>query len=501
MDGVDSTEQNAVTNVVGCPRSSDGEAPMDNSCADQQSDAHAQSIKGTEKEPSLGSGVAVMHNEEDGKGAEVKDHPGWDNTVSLYCPRNGRSHQVLLDFGQGSCPKCGVDLTQKPLVSDNADTTSESGTSTSEDTDQRDESSTGDQILFAVEYKDREDNKITTQSWDGPFELAAARDGIETTQKRPIEVVTVLKTTIPGESYRNRSEIRTLMEKGILRNPAIGISVECVKMVIHSQSIIQAIKTVVPYYPSVNMDAHTIDLEEPFPLIAHYMSELEQHLTSLQKIAANQVSTPAGDDAPAGSDVATASTDGGWTHLNLLLDFVKNHTYKDNISQEKKRHADGLCTFRMLWLLFKPGNTVYCEYHGKLAAYVVKDVVMDPVVLSTSSDKSSYVIEMWYLEFDGKFVGRCQRWVTIPEFQGERDITTLKAFPCNYVDDKDKGDTRATLERQGKRWYELLAGGQVYYSGNLLYSSKKDVSSSSLIGNPETIFANMMKLVSWTSLR
>ncbi|KAI0201137.1 P-loop containing nucleoside triphosphate hydrolase protein [Astrocystis sublimbata] len=80
---------------------------------------------------------------------------------------------------------------------------------------------------------------------------------------------------------------------------------------------------------------------------------------------------------------------------------------------------------------------------------------------------------MWSLDFDGRFVGRRARSEIIPHFEGERAITELKVFPCDYYDRRDDGKLRRRLEQHGKQWYESLVGRQVYYSGRLVGSKNK----------------------------
>ena len=120
--------------------------------------------------------------------------------------------------------------------------------------------------------------------------------------------------------------------------------------------------------------------------------------------------------------------------------------------------------------------TVYYETGNSLAACVVSHVEMDRGILSPSTRKDPYKIHIWSLDFDGRFVGRRTDMVTVPKFEGERAITSLKVFPCDYLDRTDEGVTRQRLERHGKRWYESLVGRQVYYSGSLVDSRNKNVS-------------------------
>jgi hypothetical protein len=166
-------------------------------------------------------------------------------------------------------------------------------------------------------------------------------------------------------------------------------------------------------------------------------------------------------------------------HLVLLFEFLKTSNYTTHISEEQERHTRNLCTFRMLWLLFKPGQTVYMESAGQLYAYVIKSMEVDKRINSATPRRISqpYVIELWNLDFDGDYVARSAHTVTIANFDGERQVTSLKIFPCEFIDRQDGGKTRKNLEDLGAKWYDYLRGHQLFYSGELMGPSKRQVNT------------------------
>lgn len=190
-----------------------------------------------------------------------------------------------------------------------------------------------------------------------------------------------------------------------------------------------------------------MELDEPYAVIGHHLRELE----SLRQ-------------GPQDSALDPKTTE----HLGLLLDYLHTNVYKDKIDAERILHLKDLCTFQMLWLLFKPGTTVYLEFRGNLEAYVVQSVVSDPAILSDVKQRlEPYKIKLWSLRYDGRFVGRTSTEVVLPPFGGERAITSLKVFPCEYRDKTDGGKTKRQLEENGRKWYNLLLGKQMRYHGEL----------------------------------
>lgn len=394
-----------------------------------------------------------------------------------YCPQTGQLHSILVSFGYDLCLRCN----QTGLIKAEASKApvNSSGDQKSKADNHLSESDVAPQdtnISYAVEYRDAGNHVISKEPWTGPFDLVSARKGAGSKKTSIFDVVTILKTTIRADSRRLSLDARVIMREGILNNPKIGVTIAGSKVVIYSRDIIQQLASVTSYYPSINFASQALEMSEPYPLIAHHLSELEalaakngtNPVTSHQK----EVETPQMDDTSKNGPEDKKSD------LRLLLDFMAS-IYKDHIINERERHKQQLCTFRMLWLLFKPGDTVYCHIRGRLAAYVVQEVRKGPPGLSDLKAKDSYEILLWNLNFDGQLVGRCAHKVIMPPFEGERAINTLRVFPCQYNDMHDEGKLRKKLEAYGKQWYELLTGRQVHYSGKLLDPQNKDVGSSS----------------------
>lgn len=85
------------------------------------------------------------------------------------------------------------------------------------------------------------------------------------------------------------------------------------------------------------------------------------------------------------------------------------------------------------------------------------------------------------LDYDGSYVGRKAGEVYLPPFEGERRITALNIIPAKYKDEEDGGKLRDALMKDGKRWFELLRGRQVSYSGGLLDDKKREVGVAATI--------------------
>jgi hypothetical protein len=409
-------------------------------------------------------GEKVQDEKKDGKAVEIpKLH--WASNSSLWCPFTGRSHGDLWEFGLNECPRCAQILDQPPhpeapvgplsaVLPIRAGNTSKGQSKT---------------ILHAVEYRDNGNNTIGSEPWEGEFDL----DSLGLADTPAFEIVTVLLTSVQANSNRQDWEAERLIESGILKKPNMRARIVSKRLTVHSPSLLNILRNYVRYYPSATVDSSALWLEEPFALVAHHYKEFHGHWdANKDKVIRESTGTNIEEIKKDEDEEVT-----GLRHLGWLLDFFKKAVLDDMIKEEA-RHARDMCTFRMLWLLFKPGMTVYHESDGHLGAYVLQSVNTDPGILSIIPPMrpKSYKIKVWSLDFDGKYVGRVGKSITIAPFEGERPIRSLQLVPCNIIDRDDNGKWRAELEENGKKWYQLLPGGQVHYSGPVLGETKRQVS-------------------------
>ncbi|KAF7555179.1 hypothetical protein G7Z17_g2379 [Cylindrodendrum hubeiense] len=399
---------------------------------------------------------------------DTKPETLWKSTAPLYCKVNGRSHAALIDFYIWRCPECKEDLRpgEEQIATSDSDDSSED-----EDTPEESEKP-AQPVSYSVEYRDCDNNVITAESWEGPFDFASARKGVRSADRSVFDVVTVLETSLPADSRRLPYEIDEIMKKGILDNPNVAVAVGITRITIRSTELIKTIRNIAQYYPA-SLEGEILQMDAPYMLIAHHIKELEAYLESHRVVGALEQS-PLDETAVDSTSEKQAYQNVGAEHLAILMDFFKETVYSDMV-EEKSRHARNACTFKMLWLLYRPGITVYYESDGRLSAYVVNTLESEEKKGPPGSRSvKEYTVKMWNLNFDGRFVGRCAKSVTIPQFDGERQINSLRLFPCEFIDKEDGGKTRQRLEENGKGWYDLLRGGQVHYSGRLLDGSKKN---------------------------
>ncbi|KAJ4404088.1 hypothetical protein N0V85_004951 [Neurospora sp. IMI 360204] len=352
-----------------------------------------------------------------------------DNPVDLYCSSTGQSHAVLTTFGFWNCPKCGQSLRQPEFKKDvqTSGTAGPSGTSGAAVENQSD-------FKYQVRYLDSgEKATIVVDPLDGPFDLSEARKDLSgTAKKEPAFMVeTEVITPINNGFGSYLHEVDRYKDGKILANPDITVKVGRTCITISSQPLREILSTLVSYYPSNILGRRVLTLWAPYEIVWHHHDLIEQYLSEAH-----------GDEAQAP----------GRKELRQLVDFVKGMNARQ-VADEQTRHQKGMCTYEMLWLLYKPGTTVYVESRGRLAAFVIS-IVEYYNKDEPHRDKPrlvGFTIQMWNLDYDGIFVGRHAREEYIPRFEGEREITSLHIIPCEYKDKEDGGETRKGLISDGKR--------------------------------------------------
>lgn len=256
-------------------------------------------------------------------------------------------------------------------------------------------------------------------------------------------------------------------------------------LTIRSQSVLDILRDIVQYYPSISFQTNELALQEPFCILLHYHQELTERRDQLKQAASEMVSP----DKDPFSKVHK--------HLACLTDLVRQR-YADAMSREMTRHRDtrAMCTYDWAWLLFRPGNIVYAWDHDTLRAYIVEkhdrqvgqetEGKIGPKTLSVADDvermprPASLTINVWALDFDGERLGRRRDTYSIPAFDGEKPILSLPIFPKEYLkNDKRVHQSMSTEEfliQRGKLFFEMTKRSYMEYHGENFTFPRRTVS-------------------------
>ena len=180
--------------------------------------------------------------------------------------------------------------------------------------------------------------------------------------------------------------------------------------------------------------------------------------------------------------------------LRCIVEFMDNDM-KDIYSVQKEIDNGTKTTicFDYLWQLFKPGDIViqvreqkraYTVLHvtggralqksaqrflGRDRNHTHQEVLEKEAYLTKYPKSTPFVLDCFYLDFDGSSFGPMPQKFMIKEYDGEKPIKSLEVFPVKF-DDCPKEAENALIER-GKRFVKLARGDHKFYSGSTIKES------------------------------
>ncbi|KAI1460023.1 P-loop containing nucleoside triphosphate hydrolase protein [Annulohypoxylon moriforme] len=333
-----------------------------------------------------------------------------------------------------------------------------------------------------IEFQDEGENFLHRRPWEGPFDLVEARKGIEVHARKTIAGIrTILRTNLADNDNRSERERLRIIKDGLLHNPRIQFISMKQQITIRSKLIIEVLQKIVTYYPGTNVKTDMLILDSPFCILAHHLDELERFKNTFDREDSSVEINNAEATRPP-TDNCTSPT---FDHIEQLLHFLRNNLYSSQLDIERARHSNNppMCTFPMMWLLYKPGTTVYfIDAEGEVSAYVVGICDVESELLETDELLQPYHLTLWNLGFDGNYVRRFKRYEVIGSFDGERPILDLQIIPAKFFDASDGGKTRQKLIERGQKWYGMLTGAQQWhYRGETRSFDKKVIDTRVVI--------------------
>lgn len=304
------------------------------------------------------------------------------------------------------------------------------------------------EIVYKVQYKDFSGEIKGTKLLDAPYKLKKTSYGDEGT---PIlEVLYSVTVWFPKIYKKGKADEKATLEpkSSDEKENFDERSMEEKELIIHSEHIIKALRSLVDYYPGQSLLGDTISIKEPFSILIHFREEIQEYKESC-------------DDAEA------------YHHISVLQKYLEDNL-GDKILEEDQRYTrtTPVATFEMLWMLFKPGMDVYTQIDEQRGGFVVQSC--NPFVDNLKYGQIAPLkVKMFYLDFDGRMVGRRSHEVIITPFDGEREITSLKVFPAKFIDSNPDISPRKKLEDRGEKFYSMLMGKQMDYKGFSMVAEKK----------------------------
>ncbi|KAN0113249.1 hypothetical protein V8E51_006200 [Hyaloscypha variabilis] len=231
-------------------------------------------------------------------------------------------------------------------------------------------------------------------------------------------------------------------------------------MNIYSLHLLKAIRSFGAYYPAQLLTGKIMFVESPFKMLFHYYHDLRRLLEEGKAEEAARLES----DADREVDIDELKERNH--HLSVLLDYLRPR-HLNLIKPAEDRFREGVSSYEMLWLLYRPGCDVYGKVGGMLTAFVLASAKEDTRRFTSPVNGDErwehfWTVKVWHLCYtNGKFA-RTSRSFKISKYEGEQDVTTLAVFPSQYLDRVDGGKTRRMLETRGSIYHGYLRAAPVH---------------------------------------
>ncbi|KAH3910706.1 hypothetical protein HBH56_145150 [Parastagonospora nodorum] len=218
---------------------------------------------------------------------------------------------------------------------------------------------------------------------------------------------------------------------------------------IYSRAVVNALQSVVNYYPNQTLAGSPVDIYKPYAILAHHWEPLERFRASFHPDAVGRIA----------DDCEVHDT---YEHLGYLLEFMEREL-RDEINKEHARWEQDIpkASFGMLWLLFPPGTDVYYDEddNGSQEPYVISQVSFRII----NQSWNEYSVDLWNLDGHEHEIRPHRDKYFLTRFHGEKPITELSIFPCKYHPDHKNRYTE--LVKRGTAYYRLRQKRCMYYDG------------------------------------
>ena len=231
-----------------------------------------------------------------------------------------------------------------------------------------------------------------------------------------------------------------------------------------SPRVLDTLRSLVKYYPDKNLMDSEVAFAWPYRLLFHYYEEIWEFRDKCPRSPLSEVPmTVQTQDLTNQYDFATRQD------LDVVLGYLAP-VYAKEIKPGLESHEKGVTKYEHIWLLFKPGSTVFAKVKGLLMFFKVLRFKKKE---SKEGADLQWVITVWGLDYDGYQIKRHSRNFDIHAYIGERDLHKLPVLPVRYLDcDQEK------LISRGKLYYEFMCDAPLYrrYEGPVNGNERDKVS-------------------------
>ena len=314
-------------------------------------------------------------------------------------------------------------------------------------------------ILYkAAIMESKAENRVNRYSWM-PFEGLLNSNHPDRENLAVMDIITKVWGSWPSDARKRRDQLRHNFAKVDDDEPFIfGRHFTCresdgrfptIRM--HSVRMLETLRSLVHYYPEVSgtLEESEVKFYWPYCLLFHYYVELQKARSECMTLQKLEPTTDLIDSTNAmRKDFATRED------LDVVLEYLRP-IYEKEIKPQLEAHERKVTDFDHIWLLFKPGSTVFARVNDVLMFFKV--LGGETRVTKDTAPRGDYIIHVWGLYSNGCFLKRGSRKFTVKSFIGERDIHMLPVIPIRYLEHEER-----KFIKRGKLYHELMCNAPLH---------------------------------------
>ncbi|KAI1462622.1 P-loop containing nucleoside triphosphate hydrolase protein [Annulohypoxylon moriforme] len=343
------------------------------------------------------------------------------------------------------------------------------------------------------------DQKLSTGFWNHKPELDRnSKNVIEILMEEPgLEAVRIITKTTSGQRESDHIERpSTTVKHDGSRSPH--------RIRIRSRVLIKLLGDVTGLKTSIGPYKHILVFLKPFKLLIAHAQDIRTRLKEMEsKYLRLDEHNALGRRSNATETqlvypVPEIEADEARSHLKLLCKMLDLY-FQPKIERLQIKRQSSTVFFDDLWHIFKTGGEVLDTSTGQMQLLRIIKATGGREVLRSGQEvpsnhasnklkdkgfsSGSFILECFYVSFDGTQYGPVNETYQIRRYDGARDITSLPIIPLEYMADGEE-ERRSKLLKRGKKFAELCNPSKTahkQYKGLTLDKRQEQVESEVII--------------------
>ncbi|RWA06679.1 hypothetical protein EKO27_g8426 [Xylaria grammica] len=268
---------------------------------------------------------------------------------------------------------------------------------------------------------------------------------------------------------------------------------------IRSPLLLKVLKEITGLQTCLGPHGHVLVLFKPFKPLISFADKIHERFKRLSSGQPSSTGTP--NDKQAGTVMFAPNeteTEEARECLKLLCDVLEKWLQPKIILYATPNLCLSMICFDDLWYVFKPGAEVRTRGKGQIQLLRILKVTGGREVLQKWRDPpdnnglaklkdegctpGSFILECFFIHFDGHQYGPVNQAFHIPKFDGRRELTSLPVIPLEYDPEEDK--IRDDLLARGQKFVKLsdpTKAAHKKYHGLTLDARQDQVESNVII--------------------